>query len=204
MIIHDVVQGSIEWLNLRKGVVTGTKGKLAKSANNLTLVDAMIAELGSDEVEDTFVSFAMKHGVDTEPIARESYELKYNCKVDQVGFCTHDFYEWAGYSTDGFIMIDGKYKKGIEIKCPNTSTHVKYIRMGKIPSEYLDQIIHGFFVNEDMESLDFISYDYRFKPRPMLVLSVTRAELTEQIEAHKNELIKFHLKFEKYYNEIVF
>ena len=80
MIIHDVNQGSIEWFNIRKGKITGTKAKDVFKSSNLTLVDKMIAELGSDEVEEGHTSIAMQRGVDMEPIARKIYEDLKRCK----------------------------------------------------------------------------------------------------------------------------
>lgn len=204
MKIHNVAQGSIEWLNLRKGVITGTKAKDVFKADNLPLIDKLIAELGSAEVEESYVTQAMQRGKDLEPIVRLIYEQKGGVKVDEVGFCTHDKYDWIGYSTDGFIKQNGIYKKGIEIKCPNTETHVRYIRTNYLPNEYKRQVIQGFIVNENMESLDFISYDDRFKLKPMHIITINRNDIEFEIQEQFNGLLKFKQKFDKYYNQILF
>ena len=76
--------------------------------------------------------------------------------------------------------------------------------MNKIPSEYKCQILQGFFVNQDMESLDFISYDDRYKPKPIHIITITREELEKDLIEHEDGLVKFYSKFKKYYGEVTF
>jgi hypothetical protein len=51
MIEVHVEQGSLEWLKLRLGKITGTRLKEVFKSDNLPLVYKMIAEIDSEEVE---------------------------------------------------------------------------------------------------------------------------------------------------------
>lgn len=205
MIIVDIEQGSPEWHKVRLGKVTGTRIKDVMKADNLDLVDKIIAEIITDQSEPNFVNAAMQWGIDNEPKAREAYEAHTGHKVDQYGFIIHKQYDWLGMSPDGLIKLnqeDNGYKKAIEIKCPNTSTHVKYIRQGNIPNEYKYQVQSLFLINPVLESLDFISYDPRFTLKPLHIVTITRDELVEQLATLEPALVKFWDKTMKYYQQI--
>ncbi len=206
MIIYDVEQGSKEWYLTRKAKVTGTNfGKLF-GADDLKLIDKLIAETVSDEIEDTgYQSEEMMRGQEYEPLARAAFEKDRNVKVDVYGFVASMRYPWLGYSPDGHVKTeDGKHKIGIEIKCPNTSTHVRYIRMNQIPNEYKYQVRLIFLVCPDIEEVVFISYDPRFYKRPMWTISVKREEIAEELKVAEVALIKFRGKFEKYLDQVTF
>jgi putative phage-type endonuclease len=203
-IYAELIQGSEEWKSVRRGMITGSRLKDVFKADNLGLVDELIAEKISDEVEEMFQNAAMKRGTEMEPIARKAYEEESGNVVTQVGFCVSNKFSFLGLSPDGLIETDLKYKKGLEIKCPNTATHVKYIRMNKIPSEYKYQILDYFLVCQDMESLDFVSYDDRFSTKPLHIITITRKELEEDLQQAEIALEKFWKKFELYYKAVVF
>lgn len=204
-IYKDLVQGTDEWRQVRKGLITGTKLKEVFKANNLDLVDDLIAERISDEVEENFTNKAMERGTELEPIARKLYSEMTGFSVEQIGFAISNEFNYLGLSPDGLIKnSDGKYVIGVEIKCPNTSTHVRYIRQNSIPNEYKYQVLNYFLVCQDLEVLDFVSYDDRFQIKPIHIITVKRSELKTEIENAKIELYKFWAKFEKYYSQVVF
>jgi len=204
-IYKDLVQGTDEWRAVRKGLITGTKLKDVFKANNLDLVDSLIAERISDEIEENYTNKAMERGTELEPVARAEYEKITGLKVEQIGFAVSNEFNFIGLSPDGLIKTsDDKYKIGLEIKCPNTSTHVRYIRMNSIPNEHKYQVLNYFLVCQDLQVLDFVSYDDRFQIKPIHIIKVTREELQTEIENAKAELQKFWKKFEKYYNQVVF
>lgn len=199
MIEVHVEQGSLEWLKLRLGKITGTRLKEVFKSDNLPLVYKMIAEIDSEEVEVNYINAAMQRGKDLEPIAREIYKEVKGIEIHELGFCLSDENDYLGYSTDGFT----KDRKGaIEIKCPNTETHVKYILQDKIPNEYKYQVLTAFMVNTKLEWLDFISFDDRFKSRPMWIKRITREEISNEIEETTKGLDKFCDKFLNYYQKI--
>ncbi len=51
MIVSELAQGSYDWLLIRKGKITGSRAKEVFKSNNLPLIDELIAELGTEEIE---------------------------------------------------------------------------------------------------------------------------------------------------------
>lgn len=205
MIIHkDINQGSLEWLQLRLGKITGSRIKEAMAKDNLSLVDKLIAESVTDEVEESYVSREMQRGKDLEPIAKAYYAKMTNQKIEEVGFISSEKYDWLGFSPDGLIKKQRKYIKGIEIKCPSTHTHIRYIRQNQLPNEHKYQVFGLFLIAQDVEEVDFISYDDRFSIKPLHIVTIKRSEVETELLELETALIKFNEKFKKYYDAILF
>lgn len=203
-IFKDIKQGSPEWFNLKLGKITGSRVKDVLKTDNLSLVDELIAEIITEQMEECYQSFEMQRGSELEPIARKAYEEFKGVSVEQVGFISSGKYPWLGLSPDGLIANGEKYVKGIEIKCPKTSTHVKYIRQNTLPNDYKPQVLLYFLVGKNIDEVDFISYDNRFTIRPIHIVTVKREEVQKDIDELEKALLKFWDKFEKYYNQITF
>jgi|TARA_R110000803_G_scaffold75236_5_gene139597 putative phage-type endonuclease len=202
MKILDLPQRSQEWFQARLGVITGSRAKQAFAKNNLPFMDELIAERLTGVIPDNFTSKAMEHGILFEPEAIRVYEEMTRRVVDEIGFCVHDDYSFIAVSPDGLIKIDGKYKGAVEVKCPSSKKHIEYMRIGKVPAEYKYQIIHYFVVNEDLEWLDFVSYDPRLHASKLHIHRVTREELAKEIDAALNTYCTFYEKLNKYEEQI--
>ncbi len=200
MLVVEVEQDSQEWLRMRLGKITGTRLKEVFKSDNLPLIDEMISEIVSEEIEETYINKEMQRGKELEPIVRDLYSEITNTEIKEVGFCISEDNDYLALSPDGFT---NDFKGAIEIKCPNTKTHVKYIRQNQIPNEYKYQIYCYFLVNTDLEWLDFISFDNRFKAKPMFKIRVTRNEILDELNKTNDELNKFITKFEKYYKQVL-
>ena len=199
MIEINIEQGSQEWLKLRLGKITGTRVKNIFKSDNLTLIDEIIAEIVSEEIEENYVNSAMQRGKDLEPIVRQIYQKVKGIEIQEIGFCMSDESDFLGLSPDGYTI---DRVGGIEIKCPSTKTHVKYIRQNKIPSEYICQVYTNFIVNKKLEWLDFISYDDRFKSRPMWIKRVHRTEILAELSMTEIGIKDFEKKILKFYKQI--
>jgi len=201
MIIHNCDQGTHEWLQLRLGKITGTRLKKMLAKDNLALLDELIAEeeTGLSD-DDDFVSEEMQRGIDLEPLAIQEYSNITGYEVDYP--CLIQSSEWPilMMSPDGYIGTTG----AVEIKCPKTKTHIKYIRQGKIPNDYKEQIWAYFMVNPNLQWLDFVSYDPRLTKKPIWILHITREEVSEELQSVATELDKFINKLNSYRNEIFF
>lgn len=163
-IIYDVDQGTDEWLMLRLGKLTASKfsdliskgrGK-APSKTRESYMYQLAADILTGEPETFFQNAAMKWGTECEPAARAAYELKHDIDVVECAFIERD--KWTGVSPDGLVGDDGL----IEIKCPNTTTHLKYYMAGEMPSDHLAQVQGQLWVSE-REWCDFVSYDPRVR-----------------------------------------
>lgn len=198
---HRVKQGSLQWHRLRLGKVTGSRFKQMMSSDNLSLLDVMVAEQVTGQSEDSdYVSDDMQRGIDLEPLARREYEQRNKKKVQQLGFISSTTYPMFGMSPDGLVGRVG----AIEIKCPSTKTHVKFLRQYKVPNEYKHQVLSAFLIHEKLEWLDFISYDPRFIVKPYHVLRILRTDWTQDIEDAQLALAKFFGKFESIKSAIIF
>jgi putative phage-type endonuclease len=201
MIIHDVEQGSYEWHQIRLGKITSTRLKKVLSKDNLSLVDELIAEeeTGLSD-DDGFVSEDMQRGIDLEPLAIKEYESMTGNTVTRYGILQSDELPILCQSPDGYVGTDG----AIEVKCPRTKTHVKYIRQGKIPNDYKEQVWCYFMVNPNLKWLDFISYDPRLVKKPIWVLRVNREDVQDDIIGAWMMLQAFNEKYIRLKEELFF
>lgn len=197
---HKVEQGTYEWHLLRLNRLTSTRVAHVFKSDNLGLVDELIAERINPVVEEEgYVSEAMQRGTDLEPVAIEAYTAQTGIVMESVGFCTHDVYDWLGMSPDG---LTPDRTGATEVKCPDTKTHVQYIRMGGIPNKHKYQIAQYFIVNKKLEWLDFVSFDPRFTVKPMYIYRVHRADV--DVAGIFEGVVKFYAKFEKYFQQVTF
>jgi predicted phage-related endonuclease len=87
-------------------------------------------------VAESFTNAAMQWGTETEPLARAAYESQPDVLVDEVAMITHPEIEQAGASPDGLVGQDGM----LEIKCPNTATHIDTLLTQAVPGKYNTQM----------------------------------------------------------------
>lgn len=176
--IIDVEQGTKEWLNHRKGMITGTMmSNLETPAKRKTLLNKLISEeMMIYDMEQTNMSASMEHGVIHEPFARREYEKRKGVEVQEVGMVIWDKNSKIGFSPDGVIMEGGVIVGGIEIKCPNSHTHIEYMLNGGVPKKYMHQVMMPFLICDTVQFWDFISYDERLSV-PMFVHRVNRDDL---------------------------
>ena len=204
MIIQDaleVEQGSEQWRKAKLGHVSASSiaAVMAKGAGKTrqSYLEKIVAERLTQEVGEGFSNASIEHGVLTEPQARMAYEVLHETFVSKTGFHKHPTIEWLGVSPDGLIDDDGL----VEIKCPNTTTHIAYIKDGKCPAEYYKQIQCQLWVT-GRKYCDFISYDPRIKNDALRLFVVRVARDEELIAEMEKEVLKFLEDVEKYIKEL--
>lgn len=155
-------QGTPEWFEARCGRVTASriadvmaKTKTGYGAARKNYMAQLVIERLTGMVADSYTSTAMQWGVETEPYAREAYEMQSGNIVEEVGFIEIP-QMLAGASPDGLVGDDGL----LEIKCPNSATHIETLLNGKIDKKYILQMQWQMFA-ADREWCDFVSYDPR-------------------------------------------
>jgi putative phage-type endonuclease len=158
-----IEQGSLEWKMLRAGKVTASrvadvlsKIKSGESAGRKNYKMDLVAERLTNQPAESFTNSAMQWGTEQEPFARIAYETKMNLFVEQIPFMDHPKIEWFGCSPDGLVAEDGL----IEIKCPNTTTHLEYIDGCKPPAKYIPQM-QTQMACTGRKWCDFVSFDPR-------------------------------------------
>jgi putative phage-type endonuclease len=185
-------QRSDGWFNERLGKVTAScihkvmaktsKGYGAERANYKA---QLITERLTGAREEGYVNGAMLHGIETEAQARAAYEFTQGAEVAEIGFIPHPVIEASGASPDGLVGALGL----VEIKCPNSATHIATLTGGAIDRKYLLQMQWQIACTE-RQWCDFASFDPRLPLEMQLhVERVKRDEaLIEEIEG---EVIKF-------------
>jgi len=191
--VTDVQQGSEEWKTLRLGKITASRVSQVMGKSRQNFLAIIAAERISKQAE-SFTNAAIQWGIDTEPFAREAYEARNGVKVVQVGFCLHPTIKDAGASPDGLVGDDGL----IEIKCPNTSTHVGTLIDQKAPTKYIPQIQFQLACT-GRQWCDFVSFDPRIE-QSFFQIRVERDN--EYIEKMEKEVSEFLEEVEKLVNQI--
>lgn len=181
MKIVDVEQGTDEWLEYRKGKISGTLlGALySKKGNRKIGFYEMLAErLSLDPDEENRMARGLR--LEEEAIAR--FERDYNKIVERVGICVHDDHPDIINSPDGIILNDKekKYLEAVEVKCLSPARHLQCVVENVVPPEFEAQMLQYFIVNPDLEILYFVFYDPRVTSKDMHVIPVTRDELDDR------------------------
>ena len=125
-------------------------------ATSTNLRAKLVVERLTGVQEDGFKSGPMQYGIDNEDAARMAYEAHTGEFVAQVGLIKHPTIEGTHASPDGLVGDIGL----VEIKCPNSSTHIETLKTGKIPTKYVYQMQWQMRC-ADRQWCDFVSYDPR-------------------------------------------
>ena len=193
MTTFDAPQRSEGWYEARRGlptcsrfdkILTAVQGK--PSSAQQTLINELLAESLCPPQEGMIrlATAEMEYGMKLEAEARVAYQLEFATEpVTEVGFMLADCGLFGG-SPDALVGEDG----GVEIKCPNASTHISYYRGGELPNEYKCQV-HGYMIVSKREWWDFFSYARFVLP---FYIRVERDEFTAKLEA---ELLDFCARY---------
>ena len=176
LITLDCEQGSEEWLQARLGIPTATgfenivtaTGK--KSSAQIKYMAELIEESIIGLQDESFKSRFMERGNQLEPLARSAYEFITGNAVTQVAGVYLDENKEVMVSPDGLIP---ELKKGLEIKCPKMSTHIRYLLEGGVPSEYIIQVQANLWVT-GYDTWDFVSYCPEYQKQPLYIFTAHR------------------------------
>lgn len=185
-----MIQGSEEWFEARLGKVTASKisavmssarGGTGHGATYYTYMAEIVAQrLSGKGDEGGFTSGPMLRGIEMEPVARGVYEAREGVMVEECGLIDHPDIKGFAASPDGLVGKDGC----IEIKCPDSKTHIKFLETEKIDKKYMWQMM-GQMECAQREWCDFISFDDRLGEG--LDYMCVRVERDEDMIAEMNE-----------------
>lgn len=152
------------WLQERCGCATASrfadvmaKIKTGEAATRRKYRIQIVTERLTGRPTPGYQNAAMMWGVQTEPEARMAYEAERGVIVHETGFIKHPVIVFCGASPDGIIGDDGM----LELKCPESTTHLEWMESGKVPPEHVPQI-QGQMACTGRKWVDFASYDPRF------------------------------------------
>jgi putative phage-type endonuclease len=169
-------QRSPEWFAARLGKVTASrvadvvaKTRSGPGASRANYEAELIVERLTGEPAPRFTTAAMEWGTETEAQARETYAFLRAVEVAEVGFVSHPSIAMSGASPDGVVGDDGL----VEIKCPNTATHLATILGESAPEKHVTQMQWQMACTGRLWC-DFVSFDPRLPEH--LAMFVCRVE----------------------------
>lgn len=197
---YDFEQGTPEWLEARKGVITGSKFRDARdrmkngnpSSKAILYAQDVARERCGGTAEKVFQNAAMRIGSEQEQFANAAYEARTGKLVEPVGFFKTDD-GMFGLSPDGLIDDDGV----LEIKTMvGSSTLFTAVADGDI-SAYQDQC-DGYLWLLGRQWVDLVLWapDMADLGLDMVIHRITRNE--ERIEKLEADLMAFSLTVRTY------
>jgi putative phage-type endonuclease len=196
-------QRSEDWFAARCGKVTASrvadiiaKTKTGDSTSRENYLAQIVCERMTGKPAESYSNSAMQWGTDQEPFARAAYELIKDVLVEEVGFVLHPNISEAGASPDGLVGLFGL----VEIKCPNTATHISTLLDQKVPEKYNTQMQWQMACTQ-RQWCDFVSFDPRMAEG--LQLFIKRVEFDPLYVANlEKEVLNFLFDVEYKINQL--
>ena len=196
-----ILQRSEDWHADRCGKVTASrvkdisaKPKTGKAYNALTLT--ILTERLTGVQEETPTTGPMQWGIDQEVHAITAYENETGNFVVGTGLVNHPAIKMSGASPDGLVDQDGQ----LEVKCPNSQTHLNTVLTKEVPGEYIPQITWQLACTR-RKWCDFVSYDPRLSEYLQLVIIRVFAKDLD-IAGIEQSVIKFNQKIDQIVAEL--
>ena len=156
-------QLSPEWFAERCGKVTASRvadlmarTKSGWGASRANYMAELIAERLTGQVAESYSNAAMQWGQEHEQQAKDAYSFYFEQEITPAGFVPHPTIRDFGASPDGLVGEDGL----IEVKCPNTATHIDTLTADKVPEKYELQM-QSQMACTGRQWVDFVSFDPR-------------------------------------------
>jgi putative phage-type endonuclease len=185
-------QRTDEWFQARLGKVTASKvsdvmakTKSGYSASRENYMAQLVVERMTNTQSVIFTNPSMDWGIQQEPFARAAYEIKQGVVVEEVGFIDHPLIKSAGASPDGLVGDDGL----VEIKCPNTATHIETLLTQTVSAKYYAQM-QWQMACTNRDWCDFVSFDPRMPEGAQLFITRVQRD-PESIKEMEAEVKKF-------------
>ena len=195
---YAIQQGTPEWLHFRTGRATASrvkdilaklKRKKGEAAARSNYRKELLAERLTGRAIEHYVTSQMQDGIDREPYARALYEAVTGTMVQEAGFVLHPTMDFFGASPDGLCGTDG----GLELKSPQETTHLEYLRSRVLPEEYEPQVMANIICCK-REWWDFASFNpYMPDPLKLFVVRVYRndqrtTEIEDAVQQFNDEI----------------
>lgn len=196
-IVHDVIQRSPEWLQLRVAMLTGScadaviaqrkkgSGELKVRAD---LRRRLVCEriTGLSQEEQFRASGHMERGEAMEPAAFAAYEAETGLGAARVGFISHTTLK-AGCSPDGYI---GEWEGVLELKVPKSTTHLDYVlNPDAFRQQYFGQAVHALWLT-GAQWCDLVSFDNRL-PAALEMVRVRILAADLDLAAYEQAVMQF-------------
>lgn len=186
-------QRSPEWYAARLGKVTASRvadlmarTKTGFSASRQNYMAELICERLTGRPTEGYTNGAMQWGIDTEPQAKAAYTFLQDAPIVECAFAEHAKIPAFGASPDGLIGDDGL----VEIKCPNSSTHIDALLSASVEGKYVTQM-QAQMACTGRKFCDFVSFDPRLPAE--MQLFIKRVERDDDFIARMEDEIRAFL-----------
>lgn len=159
-----IEQNTPEWHQARCGSLGASavhealaKTKTGWGAGRANAKARIVLERLTGTPQESFTNAAMQWGHDQEDNAANAYAFLSGNAVEVCGIYKHPSIEGTHASPDRLVGEDGL----VEIKCPNSATHLDTLLSKKVPAKYITQMQWQMAVT-GRKWCDFVSYDPRF------------------------------------------
>lgn len=177
-----------EWFEARLGCIGGSR------LGDITPKRGGGYKKGFYELIAEKVAIPDTEDVPTNPMERGCYLEKFNLdrfESETGKKVNKGFVIWSrednpniSYSPDGTIGNTKKIKEVVECKSLSSASHLEAWLTKKIPSEYDEQVIQAFIVNEDLERTYFCFLDPRIPAKDFFYFVVERKDIEDKIEEY--------------------
>jgi predicted phage-related endonuclease len=189
-----------EWLDARRGRVTGTRlgDLIAKRGGGYKigfyeLIAERIALPATDESP-------MDRGHRLEEDALDRFAKETGKTVDKVlKMWVREDNENIAVSPDGTIGET----EAVEVKCLSSARHIEALLTKEIPSEYDEQVLQYFIVNDKLKTLYFVFYDPRM-PKDFFYFTRVRADMAEKASEYLEMEKRVLLEIQSIENQLTF
>ena len=136
------------------------KTKTGYGASRGNYMAELLIERLTGAPTESYQSPAMLRGIEAEPAALAAYGFETDFDLGFTGFVNHPRIKMAGCSPDGLVGSKGL----VEVKCPNTATHIETLLNDSVDLKYMRQMQFQLACHPDREWCDYVSYDGRMPP----------------------------------------
>lgn len=193
--VIDCEQRTDAWRQARCGVATASRASdiIAQiksgeaAARRDYRIELAVERITGRPAENGFMSADMQRGIDLERVARIAYESYTGDVVEEVGFLKHTLHQ-AGCSPDGWL--DGG-ETLLSIKCPKSSTMIRYFTEDRFPLEYEPQMLCELYVS-GASRYEFFAFDDRLPVKLQAFhKTIERSSVELAIHAFEQKLLVF-------------
>lgn len=194
-----------DWLLARRGKITGSRlkdiiSKRAGSGKKKGYYELIAERIAIEDISER----PMDRGTRLEDIAIARFTEETGKEVDTtLVLWTRDDNNNIAVSPDG-VVKGSKNSEACEVKCLNSASHVEALLTHEIPSEYEDQVLQYFIVNDKLKKIYFIFYDPRLTVKDFFFMEITRESLGEKIDEFREYQIGVLAEVEKIVSELTF
>lgn len=169
------------WMAARRGKITGTRLKdiITKRGNGKKKgYYELIAERIAVEADS---ENPMERGLRLEEEAIARFQVETGKEVDtSLIIWQRDDCESIAISPDGFIGET----EAVEVKCLSSASHIEAWLTKAVPSEYVDQVMQYFCVNDKLETVYSVFFDPRIPAKDYFVIETKRENVQETVESY--------------------